>query len=1112
MPNAPIQKKLHAFVGVFIITLIWFVLFASNYVPGTWLTGWDNLHPEFSISTNIARSLFPAWQEYQGVGLLGGMGHGADLIRQCIIALLLLFSPSSVIRYLLVFASLWIGSVGTFFFTRELLSRHKPSLVSLSSFLAGIFYLLNLGTIQNFYVPFEPFYWFFAFLPWLFLSLLLFLQTEKKEFAAAFLFFIVSVLASPLGYLQTAFLVYSLGVGVILLSYLLAPTRKLLPHLTFFKKIQRVFVVISIIFATNAFWFLPVAYFTITNAQVTVNAKINQIATPEVIAGNQTYGNLKDIALLKGYWLSLHDFQKNKDYAYLLSAWNTHLTTFPITYLGYIFFFIILCGVLYSVKLKSPIKFGLFFLFLLCVLMLVGENPPTGVVITELKNTISLFGQIFRSPYTKWIVPTIFIYAVLFGVGIYGLLTVLNRIAIKNYIPKYFIGFLITIGLIVFTFPAFEGHLIYSATRIKLPIEYEHLFQFFQQQPKQRRIAFIPLQTLWGWNFYDWQYRGSGFLWYGIEQPILDRAFDVWSPYNESFYQEASTALYQKDFNHLNEVLKKYDVSFLLKDKNVIEPKKNQNILFFEELDSLVEKMPNKKEFAEENLEVTSLSNNAHGNNFLYAPEAYSYVQADTDLVRKDVAYAQEGNYVESQTKDRVIFPFADLYQEKLSDLEYVSDTQLQLTKKLPELSDEYEVLIPAVASGSSYLTQAEIRYQNSTITLDFPTQVQISLGDESYTLPKLSSLTLKLPQRYKEVILEINKQQYSLLASSEKSTLPLKLTIGQPFSVDVFDKDAIKEINGQYIISDDDITSLKVPSSYWKNFIGSGKTFSVPSANQNLQVKIEEPPIPIEISQIHNLINCDVLKRGKVEERNEQSSVTYLAEGFASACEGIALPTLAHNQSYIVRMKGENNEGRGIKLSVQNLGTQRVDLEVLPKDKKFDTSYVLLANPSAETQGYFFNLEVRSFGQSAKSSLENIHLFSFPLDYLSRIQVVPKKQAFHIQNTVEVQNTWKFGTHEYGAKMNVKEREGLLVLSQGYDSGWIAFSQQKPLEWFEHIKYNGWANGWILPPGEHTIILLYWPQLLSFTGYTVLFITSLGFFITGFRSLFVRSKRDVSN
>src|SRR3989338_4143901 len=70
----------------FILVIVAFLAFA-NYQPNTILTGWDNLHPEFNFALDIKRSLFAVWQEYRGLGLLGGMAHGSDLTRE----LLLLF-------------------------------------------------------------------------------------------------------------------------------------------------------------------------------------------------------------------------------------------------------------------------------------------------------------------------------------------------------------------------------------------------------------------------------------------------------------------------------------------------------------------------------------------------------------------------------------------------------------------------------------------------------------------------------------------------------------------------------------------------------------------------------------------------------------------------------------------------------------------------------------------------------------------------------------------------------------------------------------------------------------------------------------------------------------
>ena len=93
--------------GGFIILLVVIVLGVINHKSGTILTGWDNLHPEFALDVNIKRSLFAVWQEYQGLGLLGGMGHASDLVRQVILLLLSTVIPMELIRY--------VATLGTFY-------------------------------------------------------------------------------------------------------------------------------------------------------------------------------------------------------------------------------------------------------------------------------------------------------------------------------------------------------------------------------------------------------------------------------------------------------------------------------------------------------------------------------------------------------------------------------------------------------------------------------------------------------------------------------------------------------------------------------------------------------------------------------------------------------------------------------------------------------------------------------------------------------------------------------------------------------------------------------------------------------------------------------------
>src|SRR6185369_8224952 len=106
--------------------------------------------------------------------------------------------------------------------------------------------------------------------------------------------------------------------------------------------------------------------------------------------------------------------------------------------------------------------------------------------------------------------------------------------------------------------------------------------------------AELPVEWNWGWDIYSWGYSGSGFLWYGIEQPIIDRSFDVWSSANESFYQELSTAVYQYQTPSnspidSHTIFQKYQVNWVILDQNQILPGFDRSVMRFDETKSLLE-------------------------------------------------------------------------------------------------------------------------------------------------------------------------------------------------------------------------------------------------------------------------------------------------------------------------------------------------------------------------------------------------------------------------------------------------------------------------------------------------------------------------------------------
>jgi hypothetical protein len=559
------------------ITLILIILGASifvavrNFTPGTWLLGWDDLVPELNFKLNIARSFSAAWQEYQGLGLLGGMAHAADLPRQIILWVSSLVLPISFLRYFWAYLMLAVGPIGVFILvSRGVLSKASSFVTRMAGLSSAIFYLFNLATVQIFYTPFETFLTFYGFFPWLlFLSLEYLKNGGRKKLLT---FFVVSFLASGAFYVQTLFVVYIIFLVVFALESIVKFGKTGIIR-SFKLGITTLFV--------NAFWLLPVIYFGLTGASIPGASHINSIATPETQMMNQARTNFTDIATLKGYWFDYYDWDLLGNHDLLYKNWISYSGQLTVTGVSISLFVVSVLGLLFSV-IKKKMAFGASFLVLLGISygMLNGGNVPG----------IPYFSEMFRNAFTKWSNATALVYAV--GIGFFVFIT---SDLIKNW-AKYFIGIVVSVGVIagsVFSvLPVVNGNLISESMKVDMPSYYLDAIGYFKSQDSTKRIASFPLTDLWGWKYNDWGYRGSGFMWYGISQPILDRAFDVWSPYNEAFYSEVSHAVTTKNYDEFGYVLAKYQVSYILFDGSIYEPGKTDSAVNLENQRIFLESSP----------------------------------------------------------------------------------------------------------------------------------------------------------------------------------------------------------------------------------------------------------------------------------------------------------------------------------------------------------------------------------------------------------------------------------------------------------------------------------------------------------------------------------------
>jgi len=485
---------------------------------------------------NLKRSVFAVWQEYQGLGLVGGMGHAADLIRQIILLPLIFLLPNNWIRYIWHFGMLVLGTFGIYWG----LPKIKKDLNEKTRILGSLFYLLNFGTIQIFWPPYEAFATFWGFFPWLIFSFLQILKKPSKKNWR--LFVLLNLLATPSFYIQTLFVVYFLSLGTI--TFLQRKNKIITKSLKFYITIVLI----------NSFWLLPFIYFLLTNIHHPRSAVINQMSSEETFMRNQKRGTIQDFLLLRGYYYDFPDAGIP-----LMQVWQNHLSKKWVLIIGYLLGTISLLGLI-----STPSWLRL--VFLLSATALLSATPPFSWL-NSLLRQFPLLDQVFRSPFTKFITPAAFSFSLLFALGINFLIKRVKKRLFPN-----LVHFCLFVFLILFSFPVFRGNFIYPKMQVKIPGEYFQLIEFFKDQPKTARIANLPQGSFWGWTFYNWGLRGSGFLWYGIEQPILDRAFDVWNLNNEQYYQDLNYAFQNQNLELLENVFDKYSVEFVIFDDNIIFP------------------------------------------------------------------------------------------------------------------------------------------------------------------------------------------------------------------------------------------------------------------------------------------------------------------------------------------------------------------------------------------------------------------------------------------------------------------------------------------------------------------------------------------------------------
>jgi len=546
---------------VFLILAVAILIGYLNFPFGKWLLGWDNLVPELNFEVNFKRGLFSLWQENEGFGLTGGHGYAATLPHTLLLYLFSFFIPQNALRIFFHLLMYTVGALGSYFLISYFRSKDDPWIGRASATIGALFYLVNFATIQMMYIPLEAFSAHFGLLPWLILYFFKVINyTNRKNLI---IFTLLNLAASMQGFIPPLFIVYMVFIG---LGFVI---RLFIDKHNIFNTLKMYLFVTLIILATNAYWLLPIGYYTFLNSKTYLNAYNNITQTNEFILKNEKYGGLNDMVNMRGFIYESGDVKIAGEPVKIFEPWIKHFEQIHAKLANITLFALVFLGFLISFRKKSWESFSLAGMLILTFTFLATDIPPFSLISDIFRNHIPVFKQAFRIPFTKFAISWSLFYSVFLAFGTFFILKLTDLTIKAKKTTIVLIVSLISSAVIISGFPVFTGNLFYKRIHVDLPKEYLQLFEYFKKIPETEKIAHLPSPSPTGWSYYNWGYTGSGFLWYGLTQQIIDRNFDVWSNYNENFYWELSYALYSKDQQKFNDVLDKYNISWVIIDQSL---------------------------------------------------------------------------------------------------------------------------------------------------------------------------------------------------------------------------------------------------------------------------------------------------------------------------------------------------------------------------------------------------------------------------------------------------------------------------------------------------------------------------------------------------------------
>lgn len=734
------------------------IIALRSFTPGTFLTGWDTLHPEFNFQLSIGRAIFGAWRDDQGLGSIAVHSHMADLPRIIQLYLTSFVLPIESLRYSYVLLSLFIGTLGAFYFFKHIFpEKVYPSLFG------AMFYLLNLATLQSYAMPFEMFQAMFAYLPWV----LLFVHKYIKDGGRTNLFvlFILSFLSTPMAYAATQFYAFFGYAMLFILGVLISLKNKL--------AVKRSLLVLGVILAANSYWLFHNIYTVVTKSAEVSLSEINRSFSEEAFLQNRAYGDIGSVLQLKNHlysWQS-YDFAQNK-FVPSMSFWGE-----PSQYVLTGFGLLAVIAMLGSILMIRKYKLDPFVLpTLLAMFFIINQNPPFEGIYQFLRDNFSLIEEGFRMPFTKFSNLLAFSYSYFLVLGLIYLSRAskwLGAIATSIAIPV----------LVYVSIPVINGGIISPVVKVDIPDYYFESFEYLENNPG--RVLVLPFTNQWGWTYNSWGYQGSGFVWFGSNSQFLVRDFDRWNPRNEVLYKKFATALLESDFETFAALVDQYKIDSIYFDRSIIDPGHN-NFSSNELTGKLKALYGESQKFGEvEIFEVTKSDED-------------DKLSAPVSLVNFDSKFSQvapDGEKVFVQSDTGVFYPFVNL--DDRSNIKIDKDGKgLVISAFAPNVFSQYPSYVNTPAFDSTVLNikRSITGTVNSRelLTISYDQPMLLLDGEEIVSPEKQTVLrfTFNLPKR-----LFVSNGSRSVEVDNEAN-----LKVSDTGSISIYGGDGLSEVSKNWI------------------------------------------------------------------------------------------------------------------------------------------------------------------------------------------------------------------------------------------------------------------------------------------------------------------------